>query len=161
MSGSVGFALELLNLMIPAFCPGLPATSLGLAGALFLFVVFRTRIRKLRGFLPFPTEVLPVSRTTSRHERGRSLELSSCCLPSRLSCSTFGVSFSAALDWTQAAWTRPGLSPRPSMVSGVGFAVTKWGAFQSGLAYNDQASLTLVCYSSPLEARLFKVSETL
>ena len=95
--------------MIPAFCPGLPATSLALAGALFLVVVFWAlgEDRKLPGFLSFPTEVLPVSRTSSRDKRGRSLELSSCCRPSHLSCSTFVVCFCATLDSSSldSAWT--------------------------------------------------------
>ena len=62
--------------------------------------------------------------------------------------------------WTEAAWSRPGLSPRPNMAPGLGFAVTKWGAFQSLLANNDHGSLTLFCYSTPLEASLLKLSQT-
>ncbi|OLP25141.1 hypothetical protein AK812_SmicGene48932 [Symbiodinium microadriaticum] len=67
---------------------GLPATSLALAGALFLVVVFW-------------------ARTSSRDKRGRSLELSSCCRPSHLSCSTFVVCFCATLDSSSldSAWT--------------------------------------------------------
>ena len=36
----------------------------------------------------------------------------------------------------------------------VGFAVTKWGSFQSMLGNNDRGTLTLLCYRTPLEASL-------
>ena len=48
MSGSLGFALELLG--ASSFDPR-SASNSALAGASFLLVVFRARIRELRGFL--------------------------------------------------------------------------------------------------------------